>query len=138
LLVLQESLVGTPADAAQARTCGHDGPVEDRARLLTAAVTVSAVETVGLLAALLAKGGRGFLLAPWLALKLGFCWGALRRGPGSFLALLLYEGAALLFALVATGVAAWARALVVVVAAAVLALLAASARLFPSPVLPRP
>jgi hypothetical protein len=134
----QESLVGTEGDAAQGSRGRHDDGVDDRRPLLDVALTVSAVEGLVLLGGLLARGGRGVLLAPWLALKPGFCWGARRRGPGSFLALLLYEAATLLFALVATALAPWARLGVVATAATVLALLMASARLFPSPAAPKP
>lgn len=108
-----------------------------RERTLTAAAGLAALEATVLLVALSFRGGRAAPLAgAVLVAKYGFCWGLLRRGAGSFLALLLYEGAALLAAAVASDVGTALRVVVAVLAVGTLVLLARSSPLFPSPTLP--
>jgi hypothetical protein len=112
-------------------------PRSGRERALTAGAGLAALEATVLLAALLFRGGRAAPLAGIvLVAKYAFCWGALRRGAGSFLALLLYEGAALLAAAAATDVAVGLRVVVALLAVGTLVLLVRSAPLFPSPSLP--
>lgn len=108
----------------------------DRERALTAAAGLAALEATLLLVVLVFRGGRGALVAAvFLVAKYGFCLGLLRRGAGSFFALLLYEAAALVVAL--TGDVALALRLAVAgLAVATVALMARSAPLFPSPSLP--
>lgn len=107
--------------------------------MLPAAGALAAVETALLLFVMLTREGEGGgFWALTLSVKLVFCWGVVRRSPGSFLALLVYEGAALLFAVTAGGASAPVRATVALLAATVLGLLGASAHLFPSPTLPKP
>lgn len=108
----------------------------DRERALTAAAGLAALEATVLLVVLVFRGGRGaFVAALFLVAKYGFCVGVLRRGAGSFLALLLYEAAALLIAVTGDVVLAL-RVVVALLALATVALLARSAPLFPSPSLP--
>ena len=66
------------------------------------------------------------------------CVRVVDRKPGAFLGLVLYEAVTVLVALVATGTPVVWRVLAGVSALTVLVLLGRSARLFPSPTLPRP
>jgi hypothetical protein len=116
------------------------GPRQDRPvgreRALTAAAGLAALEATVLLVALSFRGGRAAPLAGLiLVAKYGFCWGVTRRGAGSFLALLLYEAAALLAA-VRADVPIALRVAVATLAVGTLVLLVRSAPLFPSPTLP--
>lgn len=105
-------------------------------RVLTAAAGLAALEATVLLVALVFRGGRAAPLAgAVLVLKYAFCWGVTRRSAGSFLALLLYEGAALVAA-VRADVPIVLRVAVAALAVGTLVLLVRSARLFPSPTPP--
>lgn len=106
--------------------------------MLPAAAALAAAETALLIAAVIERGAPGAgLFAIFLAVKLPFCWFAARRRPGAYLGLLLWEGAAVVAAV--TGAApASLRAVEGVLALTVLALLLASARLFPTVELPKP
>ena len=110
----------------------------DAERALRAAAGLAAVEAVVLGAVVVARGHPSTTaVVVVLAAKLLFCRGVLRRRPGSFLALVLYEGVTVLFAVAATGVAVAGRVLAGAGALTVLGLLGRSARLFPSPPVPR-
>ena len=104
---------------------------------LSTAAGLAAAEALVLMAVALGRS-----VAPvtnfWLALKLVFCFRVVRLRPGAFLALLLYEGGTVLFALAGTGAALAVRLPLAASAVAVLVLLGRSAHLFPSPTLPRP
>ncbi len=105
---------------------------------LGAAAGLATAETVALVALVLVRGGRGTaFVATCLVLKLVFCRGVTRLGAGSFLALLLYEGATVLYALTAPGVPGVLRALFAGSAATVLVLLGRSVSRFPTVGLPR-
>lgn len=103
---------------------------------LTAAAWLAAAEGIGLTALAVSRDTPPLRLA-FILLKLAFCVAVVGRRAGAWLALLLYEVASLLFALVATGEPLAARLAVAGTAATVLVLLGRSARLFPSPTLPR-
>ena len=119
--------------AAREPTAG--GP--DATWTLTAAAALAAAEGVVLLV-VAAVRDVPVLAVLFLALKLVFCAGVLRRRPGAFLALLLYEAFTVLFAVIGGAVHVAVRVPLAVSAAAVLVLLGRSAHLFPSPTLPRP
>ena len=105
---------------------------------LPAAASLAAAETVLLIAVVLDRGGPGAaLFAAFLAVKLPFCWLAAARRPGAYLGLLLWEGVAVVTAL--TGrTDPELRILETGLAVTTIALLLASARLFPSVELPKP
>ena len=139
-------------DAALGWPVGEDAPIRmtrdqpaarepaagdpDTSWTLTAAAALAAAEAVVLV--VLAVGRD---VSPpaifFLGLKLVFCALVVRRRPGAFLALLLYEGFTVLVALVGTA-SLFVRLPLAASAAAVLVLLGRSAHLFPSPTLPRP
>ena len=105
---------------------------EARAWTLPAAAWVATAETFLLVAVVLDRGQPGApLFAAFLATKLPFCWRAAARRPGAYLALVLWEGVALLAAVIGD-VPASLRLVEVALAGAALALLVASARLFPT------
>jgi hypothetical protein len=89
---------------------------------------------VGVLVALLAARGAltaAPLRAVFLAVKLPFCWGALRRRPGAYLALWLWEFAAVGAALATSG-ALVPRGAVALLATTVMVLLGRAVRAFPT------
>ena len=109
-----------------------------RAWTLPAAAGVAALETTALIAALALGAPRAAPLAiALLAVKYPFCVGLLRRQPGAYLVVWLYEIAGFVAATAKPNVALVTRLLELVAAAGCMALLAASASLFPSATLPR-
>lgn len=113
--------------------------VEHAERRLLAATSLAAVEAVGLCLLVFARNGtRTSLLALSLLAKLPFCWLALRHHAGGYLALLLWEGAGVVVALLAPDVDVFVRLAVVLVAATVFGLLVSTSPLFPAPDLPEP
>ncbi|MBA3653135.1 MAG: hypothetical protein H0W70_02960 [Actinobacteria bacterium] len=104
---------------------------------LAAAAWVAALETGLLIAALAVRGsnGAGFYII-LLAVKFPFCWLVVQRRPGPFLALLVWELAAVAIAAAASGTAVALRFVEVAMAATALALLVASTPQFPAVRLP--
>ena len=110
---------------------------EDRREwTLPAAAALAALEAVLLIAVIVFVGHRLPIYAVFVAAKLPFCLWLLRRRAGAFFAVLLWEVSGLGVALLAPGVALPLRVLEIAVASTVVALLWASAHLFPSPELP--
>jgi hypothetical protein len=78
----------------------------------------------------------GPALVGFLCLKYVFCWGLVRRRPGAWMALLLFEGTTAVVALAKPGLPIYERALEEILALGCIVLLAAAATVFPSPKLP--
>ncbi len=109
---------------------------EPRPWTLPAAAGLATLETTALIAILLLRSPVWAPLAiAMLLVKFPFCYLVLRRSPGAFLGLMLWEVAGLAAAMVRPAPAA-VRLLELVVAATVLVLLIASIPLFPSVKLP--
>ena len=109
---------------------------EARAWMLPAAAGLATLETTALIAILALRSPPWAPLAiAMLLVKYPFCYLALRRSPGAFLGLLLWEVAGAVAALGRPAPAA-VRLLEFAVATAVLVLLLASIPLFPSVKLP--
>lgn len=107
-------------------------------RALQAATTLAAVEATGLILLVLVRnGGRTPLLAVALALKYPLCLAARRLHPGGYLGLLLWEVVGAFVALFSPGIAVGVRVVEAAVALTVVVFLVRSAKLFPSPQLPR-
>ena len=107
-------------------------------RALSAATTLAAVEATALIALVFVRnGGRTPLLALALALKYPLCVAARRLSAGGYLGLLLWEVVGAFVALFSPGVPVLLRLAEAGVAVAVVALLVRSAKLFPSPELPK-
>ena len=105
---------------------------------LRAATTLAALEATALIALVLVRnGGRTPLLAVALALKYPLCLAARRLSAGGYLGLLLWEVVGAFVALFSPGVAVGVRVAEAAVAVTVVALLVRSAKLFPSPQLPK-
>lgn len=114
-------------------------PPAAREWTLPAAAGLAALETTVLISVIAFGSYRaGPALIGFLALKLVFCWGALRRRPGAWMALLLFEATAAVTALTKPGLPTYERALEEIVSVTCIVLLAAAATLFPSPKLPSP
>ena len=109
---------------------------ERREWTLPAAAGLAALEAVLLIAVIVFVGHRLPVYALFLATKFPFCVWLLRRRAGAFFAVLLFEISGLGAGLLAPAVALPLRVLEIGVASTVLALLWASAPLFPSPELP--
>ena len=75
-------------------------------------------------------------LVVFLAFKYVFCFGLLRRRPGAWMALLLWESTGVVAALSKPGLPLVQRLAEVLVAGVCLVLLGAAASTFPSPRLP--
>jgi hypothetical protein len=110
----------------------------ERAWTLPAAAGLAALEATVTIAVLLYHGhlGRGILIAV-LALKYPICWMLLRRQAWAFLALLLWEFTVGFAAALGPRIALALRFVELGFAASVIALLFASAHLFPRAQLPR-
>jgi hypothetical protein len=120
----------------EAPTAGGSGR-PDREWTLPAAAGLAALETTILITVIAFGSYRaGPALIVFLACKYLFCWGLLRRRPGAWMALLLWEASGVLAALAKAGLPAIERLLEVSVAGACLVLLGAAASTFPSPELP--
>jgi hypothetical protein len=104
---------------------------------LAAAAGLAALETTVLIT-IIAFGS--YRAAPalvfFLAIKYVFCWGLLRRRPGAWMALLLWEVAGVIAAIAKPGLPAVQRLLEVAIAGTCLGLLGAAASTFPTPKLP--
>src|SRR5437660_1955014 len=99
-----------------------------RAWALPAAAGLAALETTALIAALALSAPRAAPLAiALLAIKYPFCLMVLRRHPGAYLALWLWEIAGVLAALVKPGLPVATRGLEILAAGTCLGLLAAGA-----------
>jgi len=105
---------------------------------LAAAAGLAALETT-ILITVLAFGSYRFapLLVIFLAAKYVFCWGLLRRRPGAWMMLLLWEGTGLVAALTKPRLPLVERSFESLIALACLVLLVAAASVFPPPGLPR-
>ena len=105
---------------------------------LAAGAGLAALETTVLIT-VLAFGSYKFapLLVVILAVKYIFCFGLLRRRPGAWMMLLLWEGTGLVVAVAKPGIPIFERSFEVAVALTCLVLLGAAASLFPSSGLPR-
>jgi hypothetical protein len=112
-------------------------PGSGREWTLPAAAGLAALETTVLITIIAFGSYRAApALVVFLALKYVFCWALLRRRPGAWMALLLWEGTALVAALAKPGLPALQRLLEVAVAGTCLVLLGAAASTFPAPKLP--
>jgi hypothetical protein len=111
-------------------------PETSRAWTLPAAAGLAAVEAAALIAVIVFVGDRLPIYAVFMAVKFPLCLWLVRRHPGAFLAVLLWELWGLGLAVVAHGVPLALRVVEVGLATTVIALLWASAPLFPSPRLP--
>jgi hypothetical protein len=119
----------------------QNGPVDTDERpvwTLPAAAALGAIEATLLVAAILFVSHRLPVFALVMAAKIPFCVLLLRRRPGAFFAVLLWEFGGLAAALFAPHVAIGLRVLELGLATTVLSLLWASAAQFPSPELPSP
>ena len=104
---------------------------------LPAVAGLAALETTVLISTIAFGSYRaGPALIAFLALKYVFCLGLLRRRPGAWMALLLFEVTTALAALTKPGLPIYQRALEEMVSVACIVLLAAAATVFPSPKLP--
>src|SRR3954470_9337005 len=117
---------------------GSDGNVAStRAWALPAAAGLAALENTALIAALALTAPRAAPLAiALLALKYPFCLGTLRRLPGAYLVVWLWEIAGVSAALAKPGLSLSTRLLELTAAGGCIYLLARSAAVFPSPTLP--
>lgn len=109
-------------------------PLDPKLRL---AIALAAIEVTAVIGALLASRRHPPLLLLALAFKYVLCRGAARRGAGSVLGLLLWEGTTAIALVGATGVVTWARVTGIAVALGIGALLLASAGDLPAPTLPQ-
>lgn len=112
-------------------TCGmHDDPVNTRR--LELAIGAAVAEVVLQIIVLASRGAFGVapLRIVFLAAKLPFCYRALRRRPGAFLAVWLWEVAALVAVGSTHGAVLW-RALTAVIACSVMVLLGRAVSAFP-------
>ncbi len=117
---------------------GADAAPAARGWTLPAAAGVAALETTALIAALALAAPRAAPLAIMLlVVKYPFCVGLLHRRPGAYLGVWLWEIAGFVAATAKPGLALSTRMLEVLAAGSCMALLAASASLFPSATLPR-
>ncbi len=123
--------------AAPAELGGPVGPAPGRGWILPAVAGLSALETT-LLISIIAFGS--YRAAPaligFLCLKYGFGWGLLRRRPGAWMALLLFEATTAVVVLAKPGLPVYERTLEEILSVGCIVLLAASASVFPSPKLP--
>jgi len=104
---------------------------------LRMAAALAAVETTVLIVAVLIQGGvRAPLVVAALAVKYPFCLLAVRRGPGAFMGLLLWEVGGACAALAGKGWPTELRVIELLVALTVIAFLIHSFRLFPPVELP--
>ena len=111
--------------------------MSDRAWTLPAAAALAALEATALITVLAFGGGRAAsLLIPLLALKYPFCLAVLRRRPGAWFGLLLWETGGMLAALTAPRTALPLRLLELASASTVTALLLFATPLFPTVRLP--
>lgn len=116
-----------PAPAAEAK----------REWTLTAVAWLAALESTVLIAVIALGSYRaGPLLIALLALKYVFIWGLLRRRPGAWLALLLFEGTTAFAAVAKPGLPMYERTLEESASLGCIVLLAAAAALFPTPKIP--
>lgn len=112
------------------------GEARDREWTLPAAAALATLETTALIALLALQSPRWAPLAiAMLLVKYPFCYLVLRRSPGAFLGLMLWELAGVAAALVRPAPLA-VRLLELAVSAGVFALLIASIPLFPPVRLP--
>jgi hypothetical protein len=109
----------------------------DRAWTIPAAAGLAALEATAIITVLIARGNRsaGFFVA-CSAVKYPFCVLLLRRRPGAWFALLLWELTGVFAAVVAPSIPVVLRLLELAMAGGVLALLAAGLSLFPRMELP--
>ncbi len=104
---------------------------------LPAVAGLAALETTVLISVIAFGSYRaGPALIGFLALRYLFCWGLLRRLPGAWMALLLFEVTTAVVALTKPGLPIYERALEEAVSVGCIVLLAAAATLFPAPKLP--
>lgn len=112
-------------------------PPPRREWTLPAVAGLAALETTVLISIIAFGSYRaGPVLIGFLALKYLFCWGLLRRLPGAWMALLLFEVTTAFVALTKPGLPIYERALEETVSVGCIVLLAAAAPLFPAPKLP--
>jgi energy-converting hydrogenase Eha subunit E len=124
------------SEGGGAATAGGSGR-RDREWSLPAAAGLAALETTMLIAVIAFGSYRAApALIGFLAVKYLFCWGLLRRRPGAWMALLLWEASGVIAALSKPGLPVIQRLLEVSVAGVCLVLLGAAASTFPSPELP--
>jgi hypothetical protein len=106
-------------------------------RALAAAVALSVLEVLGVIAVLSLRGTRSApLWSVCVALKLPFCWALSRRHPGAWLAVALWELTGVFAALVAPRLPLLLRGAELAVAGSAVALLVVSLPLFPHAELP--
>jgi hypothetical protein len=109
----------------------------ERAWTLPAVAGLAALETTILISVIAFGSYRaGPMLIAFLALKYVFCIGLLRRRPGAWMALLLFEVTAAGAALAKPGLPLYQRALEETISVTCIVLLAMATTLFPSPKLP--
>jgi hypothetical protein len=112
-------------------------PSSGREWTLPAAAGLAALETTVLISVIAFGSYReGPLLIAFLALKYLFCWGLMRRRPGAWMALLLFEATTAFAALAKPGLPVYQRLLEESVSVGCIVLLSAAASLFPAPKLP--
>lgn len=112
-------------------------PGTGREWTLPAAAGLAALETTVLISTIAFGSYRaGPALIAFLTLKYAFCLGLLRRRPGAWMALLLFEATTAVAALTKPSLPLYQRALEGTVSLACIVLLAAAAALFPAPKLP--
>ncbi|MCU1460804.1 MAG: hypothetical protein JWO37_879 [Acidimicrobiales bacterium] len=109
----------------------------DRSWSLPAACGLAAFEAIVAIAILMFRSHRA---APGafvvLAAKLPVCWLVLKRHAAAVIFLFIWEVTVLFAVLVGPGLSIWLRLLDIAVASGVIALLAMSVHLFPTPQLP--
>lgn len=104
---------------------------------LKAAAAVAAVEAAALMAIIASGSYRaGPLLIAFLALKFPFCRALLRRRPGAWMALMLWEASGAVAALARPGLPVPERLIELTVSVGCMVLLGLATALFPSPTLP--
>jgi len=104
---------------------------------LPAVAGLAALETTVLISIIAFGSYRaGPALIAFLSLKYVFCLGLLRRQPGAWMALLLFEVTAAFAALAKPGLPLYERGLEEAVSVTCIVLLAVAATVFPSPKLP--
>lgn len=110
---------------------------DDRAWTLPTAAALGALEATALIAVWAFGGKRAApLVIPLLALKYPFCVGVLRRRPGAWFGLLLWEAGGMLAALTSPRTALPVRLVELATASTVVALLVLALPLFPTVRLP--
>jgi hypothetical protein len=105
--------------------------------MLSAVAALAAAEsTIGILVLALGSYPAAPLLITVLALKYIFCWGVVRRRPGAWMALLLWEASGAVAAIARHGLPVVERLAELAVAVTCIVLLGAATPLFPTPKMP--